>query len=198
MRGTLSNQAQRVRPSAAASTLGLPTFRGRSSQSAGLTHRVHRSSCRPAALRCRRGHRVALVCRPLSSRPRHNACCLQALRHEAWGATSQSCGSVSLPADAAVQQRRSGSWRSAPGVRAPTRWAFAWGRAPRHAAAAVEGPAEVGPNGPYRSPLSMAASGASASRHKARQAKLGERPWAGQDCRLEPRRRCGSRPHPGL
>ena len=49
-----------------------------------------------------------------------------ALRHEAWGATSHSCGSVSLPAEAAVQQRRSGSWRSAPGVRAPTRWAFAW------------------------------------------------------------------------
>ena len=27
--------------------------------------------------------------------------------------------------------------------------------------------------------------GASASRHKARQAKLGERPWAGQDCRCD-------------
>ena len=66
--GPLSNQARRVRPSAAASTPGLPTFRGRSSPSAGLTHRVHRSSCRPAALRCRRGHRVALGCRPLSTR----------------------------------------------------------------------------------------------------------------------------------
>ena len=47
--GPLSNQAQRARPSAAARTLGLPTIRGRSSQSAGLTQRVHPSPRRPAA-----------------------------------------------------------------------------------------------------------------------------------------------------
>jgi hypothetical protein len=30
---------------------------------------------------------------------------IRALRHQAWGAASQSCGSVSLPPDAAVQQQ---------------------------------------------------------------------------------------------
>jgi NADPH:quinone reductase-like Zn-dependent oxidoreductase len=30
---------------------------------------------------------------------------LAALRHQAWGAASQSCGSVSLPPDAAMQQQ---------------------------------------------------------------------------------------------
>src|SRR5512133_3576549 len=85
---------------------------------------------------------------------------MQALRHEAWGATSQSCGSVSLPADAAVQQRRSGSWRSAPGVRAPTRWAFAWVALPGTLRQRSRVPPKLGPMAPTGAP--------SAWQHRAR------------------------------
>src|SRR4029434_4654347 len=35
---------------------------------------------------------------------------------------------------------------------------FAWCRAPQHGAPAAEGPAEVGPNGPYRGRPNLAAS----------------------------------------
>jgi hypothetical protein len=45
---------------------------------------------------------------PLSNKGQEIAAALLgklALRHQAWGAASQSCGSVSLPPDAAMQQQ---------------------------------------------------------------------------------------------
>jgi hypothetical protein len=70
------------------------------------------------------------------------------------------CGPVSMPPDSAVQQRRSPVGGQAPPEHEPpdARIVFTWGWRLQPSAAAAEGPAEVGPNGPYRGLRKVAAS----------------------------------------
>jgi HB1, ASXL, restriction endonuclease HTH domain len=122
-----------------------------------------------------------------------------ALRYQAWGAVSQACGPVSLPPDSAVQQQQPVGGQ-VPHEHEPPDGPGSSLRvaALRPSVAAAEGPVEVGPNGPWRRRPNLAASARRpADTRRARPNWERDRGLA-RTVGATGRRRCGSRPHPGL
>jgi hypothetical protein len=105
------------------------------------------------------------------------------------GERPRSLASVSLPPDRAVRGAAQpvGGQALPPARAAGTYRTFAWGRAPQRCAAAAEGPAEVGPNGPSRRPPNLTASARRPADTRPARPNWHNRPCAGPGSSARPR-----------